>query len=368
MALSKHKLGELIIAVDERNTTGIKDFYGLNINKEFIPTVANTSGLDESKYKVVRRGRFAFSGMQTGRDKCIRISMSQREMPMIVSPAYITFEVGMPDLVLPEYLFMWLRSPERDRLGWFSSDGSIRANLDWTVFCDFEINLPPLDIQRKYVAIYESMLRNQHAYEQGLDDLKLTIDALFDRCKHEGLLVRLDDLLTETDARNVDMLPLAPMGISLNHRFQISRAEIKDKSKYKLVQPGQMAVNLIHVGRDAAYPIALNQSDDPVLVSPDYSVLKAADADTAQYLMGWFSRSEVGRHGWFICDVDIRGRLNLDKFLSLRIPVPDVTLIRSIADLCHGYQERVSINERLKRQLKDICPVLIKGSMEEASR
>lgn len=75
MALNKYKLGELIRVVDERNTYGIKDFYGINIDKEFMPTVANTEGLDESNYKVVRENRFVFSGMQTGRDECIRISM-----------------------------------------------------------------------------------------------------------------------------------------------------------------------------------------------------------------------------------------------------------------------------------------------------
>ena len=47
MGLSKYKLGELIEVCDERNSFGIKDFYGLNINKEFMPTVANTEGLDE---------------------------------------------------------------------------------------------------------------------------------------------------------------------------------------------------------------------------------------------------------------------------------------------------------------------------------
>ncbi len=53
MALSKIRIGDLISPVDERNEIGIKDFYGININKEFMPTVANTEGLDEKKYKVV---------------------------------------------------------------------------------------------------------------------------------------------------------------------------------------------------------------------------------------------------------------------------------------------------------------------------
>ena len=101
MALTKYKIGDLITVVDERNLCGIRDFYGININKEFMPTVANTEAINETKYKVIRKGRFVFSGMQTGRDRCIRIGMYNEESPIIVSPAYTTFEVTATKIVLP---------------------------------------------------------------------------------------------------------------------------------------------------------------------------------------------------------------------------------------------------------------------------
>lgn len=37
MGLTKYKIGELIEIVDERNNLGIRDFFGININKEFMP-------------------------------------------------------------------------------------------------------------------------------------------------------------------------------------------------------------------------------------------------------------------------------------------------------------------------------------------
>lgn len=103
MALNRYKIGQLIEITDERNSYGIKEFYGININKEFMPTAANTDGLDESNYKVVRKNRYVFSGMQTGRDKCIRISMYLKDEPIIVSPAYTTFEVTATNIVEPTY-------------------------------------------------------------------------------------------------------------------------------------------------------------------------------------------------------------------------------------------------------------------------
>ena len=157
MTLTKYKIGDLISVVDERNDMGIREFYGININKEFMPTVANTEGLDESKYKIVRKNRFVYSGMQTGRDECIRISMYDGDSPIIVSPAYITFEVTATDIVIPLYFFMRFLTKEKDRYGAFCSDGSIRSNLDWNVFCDIELEIPPLSIQRKYVDVYNAM-------------------------------------------------------------------------------------------------------------------------------------------------------------------------------------------------------------------
>ena len=105
MALTKHKIRHLIKVIDERNIYGINKFYGININKDFMPTVANVDGIDESKYKVVRKNRFVFSGMQTGRDKCIRISVYLEETPVIVSPAYVTFEIEAADIIIPAYFF-----------------------------------------------------------------------------------------------------------------------------------------------------------------------------------------------------------------------------------------------------------------------
>lgn len=166
MALNKYRVGQLIEIVDERNSCGIKAFYGININKEFMPTVADTDSLDAAKYKVVRKNRFVFSGMQTGRDKCIRISMYSLDEPVIVSPAYTTFEVTATSIIDPTYFFMLFLSKEKDRLGWFYSDGSVRANLDWDRFCEIELNLPDLPTQQKFVNIFKAMAANQSMKSQ----------------------------------------------------------------------------------------------------------------------------------------------------------------------------------------------------------
>ena len=101
------RLGDYIEQCDERNSASIRDFFGINIHKEFMPTVANLDGVDIAKYKIVTKGMFVFSGMQTGRDICIRIGLYDNEQPALVSPAYTTFVINDDKKVLPEYFFMY---------------------------------------------------------------------------------------------------------------------------------------------------------------------------------------------------------------------------------------------------------------------
>jgi type I restriction enzyme S subunit len=158
--LINRRVDQLIEYVDERNTDGIiTDFYGININKEFMPTIANVENVDSRKYKVVRTGRFVFSGMQTGRDECIRIGLYSGVNPIIISPAYSTFEIKAVDEVIPTYFFMLFLRSEMDRYGWFLSDSSVRANLDADRFGEIEFRLPPLQIQQKYVDLYSAIMR-----------------------------------------------------------------------------------------------------------------------------------------------------------------------------------------------------------------
>ena len=326
MALTKYKIGQLIEIVDERNSFGIRDFYGININKDFMPTVADTEDLDESKYKVVRKNRFVFSGMQTGRDECIRISMYLKEKPIIVSPAYTTFEIVAKDIVLPTYFFMIFMSKEKDRLGAFYSDGSIRTNLDWDRFCDIELNLPDIPTQQKYVDIYKAMVANQQCYERGLDDLKLTFDGLIDGIKHTVPVKPVSDFLQEVDNRNDNGEISEVHGINITKQFMPSVADTNsvDLKKYKLVKKNQFAFSGMQTGRDECIRIALHKADNPIIISPAYTVFERKNETILEeYVMMWFSRKESDRLGWFMSDSSIRSNLDLDRFYETKIPVPD---------------------------------------------
>ena len=124
----------------------------------------------------------------------------------------------------------------------------------------------------------------------------------------------------------------------------------------------------MQTGRDECIRIALYDKDEPILISPAYSVLQVKDPSAvAEYITLWFSRPETDRYGWFASDASVRANLDLDRFYEIQIPLPSIEKQQSVANIYVAYMLRREINEQLKVQIKDICPILIKGSVEEAS-
>ena len=374
MALTKYKIGQLVTIVDERNNLGIRDFYGININKEFMPTVANTEGLDETKYKVVRKNRFVYSGMQTGRDECIRISMYNNDTPILISPAYTTFEVTATDIVLPLYFFMKFLSKEKDRYGAFCSDGSIRSNLDWEVFCDIDIALPPVQIQQKYVDIYNAMLANQQSYERGLKDLKLVCDAYIDDLRKKLLHRKLGSYISICENKNDDLVYGidAVRGISIEKKLIDTKANMEGVSlkPYALVNPNEFAYVTVTSRNGEKLSLARNNSNEVYICSSSYIVFKVNDTRELlpEYLSMLFERSEFNRYSRFHSWGSARETFDWEEMCDVRIPVPDIEIQHDIVNIFEEYNTRKDINEKLKVQIKDICPILIKGSIEETRK
>lgn len=377
MGLTKYKLGELVEIVDERNDLGIRDFYGINKSKEFMPTVANTTNLDESKYKIVRKNRFVFSGMQTGRDKSIRLVMYTKKQPIIVSPAYTTFEIKENAQIIPLYFFMIFLSEEKDRLGWFLSDSSIRANLDWEVFCDIEINLPSIEIQKKYVSIYQAMLENQEAYEEGLEDLKLACDGTLDEIKRKYIKEKLEPFIIEINKKVKDCKTTRFLNQDIKGISSVSKSFVETKAdttnvnlnNYKIVQEGDFAFNPNTARMGDRIPIALNTRKEEILVSSIYPVFKLDETKINRFYLDLiFSRPSFDRYVRFNSWGSARETFDFPDMKEFSIPMPPIEIQKSIANIYKVYTERKEINERLKEQIKSMCPILIKGAMEEACR
>lgn len=370
MGLSRILLGKYIELYSEKcNIPDLSSdsISGVNKDKEFFEP-SNQVGNDTSKYKIVPPKYFACNLMHVGRDIVLPIAYNHSNKNKVISPAYQVFKFLNNEELLSEYFFLYLKSHERDRYFWFNTDSSVRDGMSWNDFVNIEIPFPPLAIQQKYVNVYNAMVANQKAYERGLEDLKLTCDALIDNYKHKSTKKSVGDILQEVDVRNVDGIISNVQGINITKQFMPSVANTNgvDLSKYKLVSKGQFAFSGMQTGRDECIRIALFDKEEPIIISPAYSILQIKDDNVlAEYVMMWFSRKELDRLGWFMSDASIRTNLDMDRFYEIEIPVPDLEVQKAIIDIYNAYNVRRSINEKLKAQIKDICPILIKGSIEE---
>jgi hypothetical protein len=365
-----YKLGDLIESYAQAcniDNLTVNDVSGINRDKEFF-SPAKQVGANTSKYKIVPPKYFACNLMHVGRDIVLPISLNTTSKNKIVSPAYTIFRVKDEKKLLSEYLFMWLKSDEKDRFFWLYTDSSVRDGLAWEDLCNIEINLPPLTVQQKYVAVYQAMLANQQAYEQGLDDLKLVCDVNLDSFKKKYPYIEMSSLLQEIDNRNSELEVENLQGININKVFMPSLASVSKDNlcKYKIVQKNQFAYSAMQTGRDKCIRIALYNQNEPCIISPAYSVLEVKTKSVlAEYIMLWFSRKESDRYGWFISDSSIRASLELSSFNQIKIPLPPPDVQQAIVNIYTVLLERRAINEQLKKQIKEICPILVRGAIGE---
>lgn len=174
------RLGDYIKQVNVRNRDlTVSNLQGININKYFMPSVANIQGTDLSKYKVVEREQFAFNPMHVGRDEVLPISMLEEEEAVIVSPAYVVFDVKDKNKLLPEYLMMWCRRPEFDRNAWFTTDSSVRGGFSWQDFCDMKLPVPSIEKQREIVKEYNVIVNRIKLNEEINKKLEETAQSIY---------------------------------------------------------------------------------------------------------------------------------------------------------------------------------------------
>ena len=178
MPLNYRKIGELITKVSEKNKDGLYDeVLGVAIEKEFMPSVANTIGTDLKKYNVVRKNRFAFNPMHVGRDEKLPIAVYHYDEPALVSPAYMMFEIKDKSVDV-EYLMLIFKTASFDHLCWFHTDASVRGGLTWEDFTDIEINIPSLDEQLKIVRQYKTITDRIEVLEKINEELYKQADCL----------------------------------------------------------------------------------------------------------------------------------------------------------------------------------------------
>jgi type I restriction enzyme S subunit len=175
---------------------------------------------------------------------------------------------------------------------------------------------------------------------------------------------RLGDYIHKVENRNRELKVSKLVGLSMTKEFRVSTSNIvgTDMSVYKVVNKWQFSCDFMSVIRVHKFPVVLKTDDEPVLVSPAYTVFEVNDENelNPEYLMMWFRRSEFDRYADFKCDSAIRGGFDWDALCDCNLPIPSIEKQQEIVREYHTIQNRIALNNQWISKLEETAQVIYK--------
>lgn len=372
MGLKKYKLGEYI----ERSTTNNHSMkykedliVGVTSDGVFSLPKGNVQGVDLKPYKIVNNGDFVYNPSRFDLG-----SIAYRtEGLCIVSHLYQIFHLNEKgkEMIDPIWLFIYLRRNEFRREVTFRNFGSQRPEFNFNDLSDIELPLPSIEQQRKYVDVYLALQNNLAAYQSKVEELKLVCDGYLDKLKVENEKLKIGEFIEMCDERNSEGIYTLKnlRGVSIEKKFIDTKADMAGVSlaPYIVVKPDFFVFVPVTSRNGEKITLAINDSKDTYIVSSAYTVFKVQDTNKLlpEYLFMFFNRPEFDRYARFNSWGSAREVFTMDDMNNVAIPIPDISIQREIVNIHKCYIERQRIAEALKEQLKNICPVLIRGSLLE---
>lgn len=360
------RLGDYIKRSTENNRDlkyGIELIEGVTNEGIFASPKGNPLDVDLKPYKIVNNGAFVYNPSRLNLG-----SIAYRTDGLcIVSHLYIVFYLNDKGKkkIDPDWLFMYFRREEFYREVTFRNFGSQRPEFNFNDMSDMMIPLPEISVQRKYVDVYNSMVANQQSYERGLEDLKLVCDGYIEDLRRKMPCEKIRTYIKPCNEKNSDNSIKLFQGINVDHVFTDPKRIAEDSGNGSIVRTGQFAFNKVMKAHNTKLPIALREGPDCV-VSSSYQVFEVSNTKKLlpKYLLLWMNREETQRYAGFISFGTTRDIFSFDDMGEIAIPIPDIKIQQSIVDIFSVYQMRYDINEKLKVHIKNICPILIRGSLE----
>lgn len=370
LSVPRVKLGDFII----RSTVNNKDLrYGVDLIRGvsnegmFTSPKGSTLDINLAPYKIVNNGAFVYNPSRLN----IGSLAYRTEGLCIVSHLYIVFYLNEEGKkrINPEYLFMYFRRDEFYREVTFRNFGSQRPEFNFNDMSDLEIPLPDIAIQQKYVDIYKAMVANQQSYERGLEDLKLVCDGYIEDLRRKMPCERIKPYIRAVNEKNENNAISLFQGVNVDHVFTEPKRVAENAESGSIVRTGQFAFNKVMKSHNTKLPFALREGPDCV-VSNSYQVFEISNTEKLlpKYLLLWMNRSETQRFAGFISFGTTRDIFSFDDLGEVAIPIPSIPIQQSIVNIFTAYQKRTEINVQLKEQIKNICPILIKGALEESQK
>lgn len=378
-------LGEFIRQVDVRNTEGKEEnLLGVSVQKQFIPSIANTVGTDFTKYKVVRKGQFTYIPDTSRRGDKIGIALLEDYDEGLVSNVYTVFEVIDENQLMPEYLMLWFNRPEFDRYARFKSHGSVREVMDWNEMCKVELPVPSIEEQRSIVKAYKAITDRIALKKRINDNLQSQAQTYFnlifadkdtEKPLPQGWKVAkvgdycVDNVANLSKADDFESILYLDTGsITSNYIVELQELnlltdEIPSRAKrkatdgdivYSTVRP-----NLRHYG-------LLQNPPENLIVSTGFAVLHNKGLEVAnEFLFMWLTNESILDYLQAIAEnsVSTYPSLNVSDLMNVKVIVPDADTLERITRFLSSIFTAISQNNRqiqmLTKSLDTLLPKLL---------
>ena len=377
-------LGNQIRLIDTRNRESITDrVLGINIDKFFMPSVANVIGTDLSKYKLITKGKFACNPMHVGRDERLPVALYDEEEPAIVSPAYFMFEVIDNSILNEDYLMMWFRRPEFDRICWLHTDGSVRGGITWDDICRLELPIPPIEKQLEIVNSYKAITERIALKQKINDNLEATAQAVFqdqfasyygcDKLPEGYSIVSLDSLCTVKGGKRLPAdcellddptehpyIRVRDVGgsryVCLTDQFQYIDEETHQAISRYIVNTGDIVISIVGtiglLGK-------IHSSLDKANLTENCVKLAGIHTVTSDYLYYTLCYKKQIKEIDLLTVGAVQAKLPMYNIQSMKILVPPTKVISDFQKKMNALDEQIEANTMEIQKLNELRSVLL---------
>ena len=377
------RLGDYIREVNVRNRDEkVTNLLGLSMSKQFRPSTSNIVGVDLSKYKVVDKNCFAFDPMSVIRVHRVPIAINNTYSPIIVSPAYYTFECIDENKLSPRYLMMWFQRAEFDRYADFKSDAAVRGGYDWDELCETVICIPSIERQREIVEEYETLSRRISLNEQMIQNLEATAQTLYRKMFVDGIdkenlpdgwrMGTLGDLCKISSSKRIFESEYCDEGIPFYRGKEISQKrngeQITDliyisKLRYqelvrKYGKPENGDILLTAVGTIGNSYMVQNEDfyfKDGNLVWFHSFSMKGSNAYIYEYLQSDLFKNIVSE----IAIGSTQKAITIQSLLAIRMLIPDDNSIMIFGKLATSLHRSIQFKHQENSKLKELQSLLL---------
>lgn len=165
----------------KKNTdNGISVVKSVSVSKEFNDTNAKVNKNELSNYKIVPPLYISYV-QTTKNEKCFASAINKFGIPIVVTSVNRVITSNNQEILNNEFLAMWFRTPYFSRWAIYNSWGSAREVFDFSDLCLSEIPLPPIEVQRSVVALYNCAEEARAIAREAREQLKKMAPAMVQR-------------------------------------------------------------------------------------------------------------------------------------------------------------------------------------------